>query len=553
MEQEMRNIELSDGIYWVGSHQNSNGLQCNPYLLIDQGIGVLFDPGSILDFEIVYENLKKIIPLERIKYVVLHHQDPDFCSAVPLFEKEGLQFTVVTHWRVQTIIQYYGISSPYYLIDEHNFQLTLPSGRELQFVPTPYLHFPGAFTTYDKESKVLFSSDLFGAFATHFDFYAGEDYIEKMKTFHEHYMPSNVVLRPVMENFLLMDIRMIAPQHGSIIKDNIKGHIKVLRDLDCGAFLTVVKKNLKKSGGYAGICGIVLKRLAATYGEEDLREALTGFQITTSEHDFEITDYSYDGIELWEKLFEHIFLEKGIKWLLAIELLVKRLSIEYDMPFPAIFQSQLWSVQQESLILKEELLELKEINERLEKNIEQTQGKITTCPVTGLYNENFFKEYLKTELEEGGSTEQFENKCILFISVDNIARIKYLFGDVEADQVLKGIVYLLSELKEEKDLLFRLDGFTIACFMPATTKDQAAVLAETIRNEIRTSKKFVEEITVSMGLASLAECLPEAGAKGIAETIYSVAATRVRIAKSKGGNLLAKESEIESSRDREGK
>ena len=59
-----------------------------------------------------------------------------------------------------------------------NYSLTLASGRELQFVPTPYLHFPGAITTYDPLNGMLFSSDLFGAFSVETDFYADENYIE---------------------------------------------------------------------------------------------------------------------------------------------------------------------------------------------------------------------------------------------------------------------------------------------------------------------------------------------------------------------------------------
>ena len=245
-------VKLAEGIYWIGAKLHTGGLKCNPYLLIDGDEAVLFDPGSPLDFEEVYANIESLIPIENVKYVVLHHQDPDFCSSVPLFEKAGAEFTIVTHWRTETIIRFYGIISKCYLVDEHNYSLKLASGRELQFVPTPYLHFPGAITTYDPLNGILFSSDLFGAFSVETDFYADENYIEKMSAFHEHYMPSNDILRPVMELFILMDIRMIAPQHGSVINKDPLKYIKALRDLECGALMNPVRKSLKESGGYAG-------------------------------------------------------------------------------------------------------------------------------------------------------------------------------------------------------------------------------------------------------------------------------------------------------------
>ena len=542
MESLFNNVRLEEGIYWVGTAESIKGLRCNPYLLIDGEEAVLFDPGSVLDFEEVLANVKKLIPLEKVRYVVLHHQDPDFCSGVPLFEKAGANFTIVTQWRTETIIRYYGITSPYYLVDEHNYRLKLASGRELQFVATPYLHFPGAIATYDPKTGILFSSDLFGAFSMHTDFYAGDDYIEKMKTFHEHYMPANEILRPVMETFLLMDIRMIAPQHGSVINRNIPEHIKALRDLECGVFLNPVKKNIKKSGGYAGICSIVLKRYAAIFGEEELREAIADLDMQTEGTSLEITDYNYTGLELWEKLFETIFRNKGIKWIVVIEPLAKKLSAEYELPVPAIFRSEIRSAREETMLLTEELQELKEINERLSRNIEQTQGKITTCPVTGLYNQTFFKEYMKTELDLAEGAAHYDKKALILAGIDNIARIKFLFGDGEADNILKGLVYILKGLKEENQLLFRLDGYSIACYAPNMTLPDAAAFGETIRNEIRTSGKFVEEITVSIGIAGAEECRRCTGIENLSEFMQRAAQKRLLTARSRGGNLVISES-----------
>lgn len=537
-------MQIADGIYWVGFYDASATLQCNPYVLIDNNEAVLFDPGSVLDFQYVYENIKRLIPIERIKYIVLHHQDPDFCSSVPLFEKAGAKFTIVTHWRTQTIIKYYGIKSDCYLVDENNFSLTLMSGREIQFVPTPYLHFPGAIASYDTDTKTLFSSDLFGAMSSNWDLFAGEDYIEKMKTFHEHYMPSNDILRPVMETLLLMDISIIAPQHGSIINKDVSKHIKILRDLECGAFLNPVKKNLKKAGGYAGICGEVIKRYVTIYSQIDVMQALEGLEIELGDPIYEIKDYNYSGIELWENIFENIYLKKGVKWLTVIEPLVERLSKEYELPIPRIFKSKLKNFQQESMMLKEEILELKGINERLNRNIEETQGKITTCPLTGLYNETFFKEFLKTELENNSISSKYIDAFLAIIGIDNMPRIRFTYGDLEANNILIGVSYILKEMKTDNQLIFRLQGDQFACFSPGLSKAEAVRKMEEIRNEIRTSKKFVENITVSIGLVNLTELNVTDSNEAVDENLYRASMSRFRIAKVEGGNYVSSESEI---------
>lgn len=91
---DFKSNQIAEGIFWVGSSEIQSDLRCNPYLLLDSDEAVLFEPGSVLDFEYVLDNIKKIVPLEKIKYIVLGHQDPDLCSSIPLFEKLEL----ILHW-----------------------------------------------------------------------------------------------------------------------------------------------------------------------------------------------------------------------------------------------------------------------------------------------------------------------------------------------------------------------------------------------------------------------------------------------------------------------
>ncbi|HSQ89209.1 MBL fold metallo-hydrolase, partial [Romboutsia sp.] len=395
MGNKLKNIEIANGIYWVGDTEEAGGLHCNPYLIIDQGEGVLIDPGSVLDFEKVFSNVTKLIPLENIKHVILHHQDPDFCSSVPLFEKKGLQAQVVTHWRTSVIVKYYGIKSPYYIVNQKDFKLTLSSGRTLMFVSTPYLHFPGSIATYDIESKTLFSSDLFGAFSNGKDeLFAKEGYMESMKAFHEHYMPGNEILRPVMEIFLTMDILRIAPQHGCVIEQDIKTYIKALRDLECGTFLDPIKKEISKTGGYLGICNQVVKRLCSVLKIEEIKNILQDEDIVLDEQTGFIEDFNCTGKELWNKVFELLYKKKGIDFLTIMEPFAQKISKEYDILLPEILNSKIFGGEKKITELSEKNRKLMELNEELKRNVQEIQNKLTKCPITGLYNEAFFFNYL---------------------------------------------------------------------------------------------------------------------------------------------------------------
>lgn len=538
--------ELDKGIYWVGGDGQNGGLHCNPYLLLDGDEGVLFDPGSVLDFDYVYDNITKIIPLEKIKYIVLHHQDPDLCSSVPLFEKKGGNFKIVTHWRTQMLVKYYGIKSDYYIVNENNFCLALNSGRRLNFIQTPYLHFPGAITTYDPISKILFSSDLFGAISNEWTLYAKEGYIEKMKVFHEHYMPSNEILRPIMEIFLKMDISIIAPQHGSIINSDVKTYIRELRDLECGLFLTPIRKELSESGGYISLCSSILQRYAAIFNKTEVLDAVKNLDIEVNDETLEIIDYNYTGDILWNLIFEQISIEKGPKWLIIAEPFVRKLSKEYDIPMPSVFESSIKKTYE----LSEENLKLKEINDKLEKGIKETQEKLLRCPVTGLYNYEFFKQYLTAELDK--TTELF-NSALIIINIDNMAKIRFSYGDREVDEVLKNTVYIIEDLKAENTILFRLQGAAFAWYLPNITKEAAVENAERVRNAVAASRKYIESITISLGVVFTNEIKDHEGfEKHLFEIIYELAMLRVRLAHNRGKNIVCSSSHVGEYRDSAG-
>ena len=537
-------IEIAKNIFSVGGRVQNELLQCNPYLIIDDEEAVLIDPGSVLDFEAVYRNVISLVPLEKIKYVVLHHQDPDFCSSVPLFEKMGAKFQIVTHWRAQTLIKYYGVTSPYYIVNKNKLRLELKSGRVLDFIETPYLHFAGAITTYDRETKTLFSSDLFGAFTSKWSLEADEKYMDQMKAFHEHYMPSNAILRPVMETFYDMDINLIAPQHGSLIRYEIRKYIEALRELECGAFLRPIKRDIAKGGGYKDLCSRVLHRYASLFGKGEVKEVLENLEILVDD-DLNILDYDYTGGMLWNILFDRIFALKGIHWLIVGEPLVKSLAEEFELKMPEVYESGLKSIEEKNYLLQEENELLKEINARALSSIEEAQKKLTRDAETGIYNYDFFKSYFSKEISDLVENPIEQSPGLIVINVDDLEKMKFSYGDFEVDEILRNIVYHLDELKESTDTLFRLQGAWFALYRQNTKKSDLVLFADAIRNTIFSSKKFVERITVSLGVVTFDEIKSEiAKTTYIDEIMQAVAIKRVNIAKKSGKNRVCSSSEI---------
>ncbi len=525
--------QIVEGIYHVGDASSNNGLDCNPYLLIEGNEAVLFDPGSGLDFEQVLANVKSLVSLESITHIVLHHEDPDFCAAVPLFEALGIRPKIVTSWRTMTLIQYYGIQSPYYLLEENESMLTLSSGRVLQFIPTPYLHFAGAFATYDPKSKTLFSSDLFGAFSYNHTLYADETYLEKMLTFHEHYMPSNSVLRPVMDVLLGYDIIRILPQHGSIIDGGVEKYIHALRTLQCGVLLDPIKKNLLSSGGYLRIFNDVLVRYEALYARAEVQEVFHTVPELIMDQSGKIADYYGEPETIWNSIFDVIKQRKGVLWITVVEPFIRGLVATYDIPSPRVMTSALESAESENR-------RLLEMNLSLEQTIQSVNERLIRCSITGLYNEVFFKSLLLQELEKEDWRDIGALACI---GIDNFSNYRLKYGVEESDTALNNMAYLLRETFGNH-AVYKLDSTDFGIYLKGLAKQDVISALDRIRVAISKSEVFLGRVMVSIGIAFPSELQLDAASFDQAVFRYlDLGLTRLRKAKMLGKNCVCFEGE----------
>jgi diguanylate cyclase (GGDEF)-like protein len=236
-------MEIADRVWWVGSMHRDEVFQCHPYLIEAGSDSVLIDPGSALSIETTLERVARIVPLDHIRWIVCHHSDPDIAGGLVRLGEviDRPDARLVTEWRAETLIRHYGHRFPVHLIEDHDWTLTLADGRTLQFVLTPYLHFPGAMCSYEASTRVLFSSDLFGGFTDGSSLFATDSsHFETIRSFHEHYMPSREILTAGLGRIrrAFPDIDLIAPQHGCVIPNDLVDEMFTrLAELECGIFL----------------------------------------------------------------------------------------------------------------------------------------------------------------------------------------------------------------------------------------------------------------------------------------------------------------------------
>ena len=96
---------ITEGLYAVGKN-----VDCNSYLLIEDGNGILIDPGPVAGFEAVFADVQRLLPLDSITHVIVQHQSSVCWASLILWEQKGLKATVVTHGVTAKNMRHFGVS-----------------------------------------------------------------------------------------------------------------------------------------------------------------------------------------------------------------------------------------------------------------------------------------------------------------------------------------------------------------------------------------------------------------------------------------------------------
>ncbi|MEC9484845.1 MAG: response regulator [Candidatus Izemoplasma sp.] len=494
------------GIFYVGTKSQISYIHCNPYLLIEDDQAVLFEPGSVLDFEEVKKNVEHYISLDKITYIVISHPDPDLASSLPLFEKAGLHAKVVCDWRTYNILKYYGITSPIYSLQQHNKQLRLNTGRVLEFIRAPFTHYSGNFLTYDTQSKSLFSGDLFGGYSKGWELFAGEDYNEAMATYHENYMPSSDFIRPIMKKLLKMDILYILPQHGSILRDEqVRKSIVFLYKLNFynNSYQVVNVKNNRREYNFHSFLNQMLLRLNNLYSIDEILEVFDNTTIEIDPETLSVISQHENKYRLWNHFFEQIYLKKGHEWLAILESVVKKIVRLYNVKPPKIYQAQAVDSSMKLSQLEAEKEEMLKKIDAISENKGQGDQDDLRCQITNLRLTDAFKELVREDLQSDEVINDING--VIYISIDNMDEINAEHTIRIGDETIRIASVKIKDITNTETLVFKHFGAGFFIYLPKSDISTIYSKALELRNELGESDSFIEQISVSISIVRLSE------------------------------------------------
>ena len=218
-----RRLALFESAYPV-----KDGISYNSYLLKEEKT-VLFDTVDKACAEQFYENLEAGLAGRKLDYVIVQHMEPDHCAllseVVSKYPEVKIVCTVKT---VAMIKQFFNfdIDSRVQVVKEGDILNT--GSHELQFIMAPMVHWPEVMVTYDKTAKILFSADAFGSFgAINGNLYDDEvnwecDYLSEARRYYTNIVGKyGMQVQMLLKKAAGLDINMICPLHGLIIRKNI--------------------------------------------------------------------------------------------------------------------------------------------------------------------------------------------------------------------------------------------------------------------------------------------------------------------------------------------
>jgi len=124
-------------------------------------------------------------------------------------------------------------------------------------------------------------------------------------------------------------------------------------------------------------------------------------------------------------------------------------------------------------------------------------------PVSGLFNRRYFQARLEEELQR--AWRHHTPVALLMIDIDNFKTINDRFGHLLGDTVIKDVAEILRRSVRVFDVCTRFGGDEFAIVMPNSGQDEAAKIAERIRQRIEThrpSGSGSPPIFVSVGITT---------------------------------------------------
>jgi len=231
----MKDIKISDDIIYIGADDKDidlfesqyivpNGVSYNSYLIKDEKIAIMetIDDRKTDEW---FSNLEKALDGRKPDYLVASHLEPDHSSNIKNLIDKYPEIKIVGNAKTFAFLpQFFDIPD----LEERKIEVkegdTLNLGKHtLRFIMAPMVHWPEVMMEYEETEKILFSADGFGKFGS---LDTEEDWDCEARRYYFNIVGKyGVQVQSLLNKASTLEIKMICPLHGPILKENLEHYI----------------------------------------------------------------------------------------------------------------------------------------------------------------------------------------------------------------------------------------------------------------------------------------------------------------------------------------
>ena len=215
-------IDLFEGQYIV-----PNGMAYNSYVILDEKTAVLDGVDGAFSKQWI-ENIKAVLGEKEPDYLVVHHMEPDHSASIAEFVSAFPNAKIVSNAKAFSMMgNFFSFPLEERKVTVQNGETLSLGKHSLTFVFAPMVHWPEVMVSYDSEDKVLFSADAFGKFGA---LDADEDWDCEARRYYIGIVGKfGVQAQALLKKAAELEIKIICPLHGPILKENLEHYIEKYR------------------------------------------------------------------------------------------------------------------------------------------------------------------------------------------------------------------------------------------------------------------------------------------------------------------------------------
>lgn len=232
----MKDVNISENIIYIGADDKDidlfesqyivpNGISYNSYLIKDEKIAIMDTIDNRKTNEWL-KNLENALCGSEPDYLIISHLEPDHAYNIKTLTEKYPNIKLVGNDKTFAFLpQFFDIPDleKRKIVVKENDTLCL-GNHTLRFIMAPMVHWPEVMVEYEEKEKILFSADGFGKFGA---LDTDEDWDCEARRYYFNIVGKyGMQVQMLLKKVLNLDIKMICPLHGPILKNNLEHYIE---------------------------------------------------------------------------------------------------------------------------------------------------------------------------------------------------------------------------------------------------------------------------------------------------------------------------------------